>query len=318
MSSVSPTFAETPAVTPIDRLGFTLFMAVALHAVVILGSNFVTEKPKPLSQTLEITLAQYKSEKAPEKADFLAQQNQQGSGTVEEKRLLSTTEASTFQDTEIHDQAAQAPTPVETPAPNPTPEPVVEKPTSKVVVKNKQEIDRKVVTTTKPQKIKTPEKTKKTTEAKAQPSAGQSTSLLARSLEIANLQAQIKMQQEQFSKRPKTRRLTSVSTAAHEDAIYLDNWRRRIEMIGNLNYPQEARKNSLYGTLRVLVAIYPDGSLKNVEILQSSGVKTLDDAAVRIVQLAAPFQPFSVEMRKSTDVLEIIRTWKFEKTTHVY
>lgn len=318
MSSVSQPYIDTPTVTPIDRLGFTLFMAVALHAVIILGSNFVTEKPKPLSQTLEITLAQYKAEKAPEKPDFLAQVSQEGSGTVEEKRLLSTTEMSTFQDTKIRDQAAQAPTPVQAPSPKPTPEPVVETPTEKVVVKKTQEVERKVVATSKPQKTKAPEKTQKSTAAKAQPSAGQSTSLLARSLEIANLQAQIKMQQEQFSKRPKTRRLTSVSTAAHEDAIYLDNWRRRIEMIGNLNYPQEARKNSLYGTLRVLVAIYPDGSLKNVEILQSSGVKTLDEAAIRIVQLAAPFQPFSVEMRKSTDVLEIIRTWKFEKTTHVY
>jgi protein TonB len=67
-----------------------------------------------------------------------------------------------------------------------------------------------------------------------------------------------------------------------------------------------------------LVSIKPDGSLKSVEILKSSGYKTLDDAAIRIVRLAAPFQPFSVEMRKNTDILEIIRTWKFEKTTHLY
>lgn len=105
---------------------------------------------------------------------------------------------------------------------------------------------------------------------------------------------------------------------AHDDAIYLDNWRRRIESVGNMNYPEEARRNNINGSLRLLVAISPDGSVVDIEILQSSGHSVLDNAAIRIVQMAAPFQPFTNEMRRTTDRLEIIRTWKFENRASVY
>jgi len=316
--NAAPSLPTSKSITPVDRLGFTLFMAVALHAVAIMGSSFVNTQKAPPIRTLEITLAQQPTETKPKEADFLAQANQEGSGTLEEKRLLSTTEKSIFQDDKIRDQAA-LPTPqIEEPTPLTSEQP-------KAVISDKdgsaertEKTPRKVVTTTEKKKTQRSPKPKKTEATKSQPKSGQSSALLAQSLEIANLQAQLKMQQEQFAKRPRIRRLTSVSTTIHEDAIYLDNWRRRVEMIGNLNYPEDARKNKLYGTLRVLVSIKPDGSLKNVEILKSSGHKTLDDAAVRIVRLAAPFQPFSVEMRKNTDILEIIRTWKFEKTTHLY
>ena len=86
--------------------------------------------------------------------------------------------------------------------------------------------------------------------------------------------------------------------------------------VGNLNYPGEARRRNLYGELRLLVSITPDGALQEVSVLESSGHKILDDAALRIVRLAAPFAPFPEEMRKSTDVLEIIRTWQFRKGTY--
>lgn len=319
MSAASLPTSETPTVSATDRLGFTLFMAVALHAVFILGSSFVTTPSVPPVQTLEITLAQYAVEKPAEKTDFLAQANQLASGTVEEKRLPSTTERSTFQDEKIRNQSALPIQPVNKPEPTPVENKAQKQPTADKGTSSKTDIvKRAVVTTTAEKKKKVPKKPRKPESAPSQPKTGQSTSLLAKSLEIANLQAQIKMQQEQFAKRPKIRRLTSVSTTIHEDAIYLDNWRRRIEMVGNLNYPEEARRQKIYGTLRVLVAIYPDGGLKSVEITQSSGNKTLDDAAIRIVKLASPFQPFSVEMRKNTDVLEIIRSWKFEKNTHLY
>ncbi|SFF85203.1 energy transducer TonB [Neptunomonas qingdaonensis] len=319
MSGATLNSSATPTVSATDRLGFTLFMAVALHAVFILGSSFVSTPSAPPLQTLEITLAQYAVEKPPEKTDFLAQANQLASGTVEEKRLPSTTERSAFQDDKISNQSAPPVQPANKPEPTPIANKAQKKPVADKGEASQTDIaKRAVVTTTAEKKKKVSTKPRKTESAPSQPKAGHSTSLLAKSLEIANLQAQIKMQQEQFAQRPKTRRLTSVSTTMHEDAIYLDNWRRRIEMVGNMNYPEEARRQKIYGTLRVLVAIYPDGGLKSVEITQSSGSKTLDDAAIRIVKLASPFQPFSVEMRKSTDVLEIIRSWKFEKNTHLY
>ncbi len=137
--------------------------------------------------------------------------------------------------------------------------------------------------------------------------------LLDLSQEIASLEARIDSETNTAAKSPRVRRLTSVSARQAVDAYYLQSWRRKVETVGNLNYPEEARREQLYGSLRLMVSITPDGALKDVRILDSSGFKVLDDAAIRIVRQAAPFAPFPEEMRQSTDVLEIIRTWQFRK-----
>ncbi len=93
--------------------------------------------------------------------------------------------------------------------------------------------------------------------------------------------------------------------------LYLDAWQRKVEKIGNLNYPTRARQLNLSGSLSMKVAIRYDGSVVEISILESSGNKILDDAALKIVRLAAPFSPLPAEIRKTTDVLEIIRTWQF-------
>ena len=110
------------------------------------------------------------------------------------------------------------------------------------------------------------------------------------------------------------RRVTGVSPASPQLSYYFEAWRRKVERVGDLNYPNAARARSLYGSLRLLVAITPDGGLADVRLLESSGHSVLDDAAVRIVRLAAPFAPFPPEMRRNTDVLEIVRTWQFRQS----
>lgn len=300
-----------------DRLGYTLFFAIALHGVAIFSITFGQEQKTPPTQTVEVTLAQHKSEQTPEKSDFLAQHNQLGSGTEEEARTLSTTEASNFTDNRIRNQAAAAAVPTNQPLPPTPPKPIAD------VAQKSQEAapkraKKEVVSSKKATQKVAKKREDKPKTATATPAAGQSTSLLARSLEIANLEAQIDFRQQELAKKPRIRRLTSVSTTASSDAAYLDNWRRRIEQVGNLYYPEEARKHDLKGRLRLLVVITPDGALQKVQVLGSSGNRILDDAAIRIVQLAAPFQPFSVEMRKTTDVLEIIRTLEFENTAQLY
>ena len=137
--------------------------------------------------------------------------------------------------------------------------------------------------------------------------------LLQRSLEIASLEAHLDKQRQIYAKRPRIKRLTSLSTKSSADAYYLNSWRRKIEKIGNLNYPRQASSQSLFGSLRLMVAIRPDGGLKEVKLLETSGHRVLDDAAIHIVRLAAPFAPFPDELRQSTDVLEIVRTWQFRK-----
>jgi len=315
---VNTTATQTASV--IERFGFTLFFATAIHAVAIIGISFSAEKHTPPQKTIEITLAQYQQKEAPKDVDFIAQANQTGSGQQPEKQLPTINQKADFQATEAKPQAAQqaalSKTNTDTPA---VPNEKVTAPKEQIEPLHSSKVKKKVVTTTqpKPQKIaKKAQKPKAQQPAPATPTG--STSLLARSLEIASLQAEIDNHRKLMAKQPKVRRLTSASTKKREDALYLENWRKKIENIGNLHYPEEARRNKMYGSLRLLVAIKPDGAVKSIEVLESSGQPILDDAAIRIVRLAAPFQPFPVEMRKNTDLLEIIRTWKFEKKAYVY
>lgn len=110
---------------------------------------------------------------------------------------------------------------------------------------------------------------------------------------------------------PRVRRLSGPPRGDPELAYYLDSWRRKVQRVGNINYPSEARERGLSGNLRLLVVINPDGELEDVRVIDSSGHSTLDDGAMRIVNLAAPFSPFTSRMRDNFDLLEIERTWRF-------
>ncbi len=285
----SPIYAT---ISPGDRLIFTVFLAVALHAALILGVTFTYVTSEPSTHTMEVTLAQQRAKNRPDKADFLAQFNQVGSGTLAEKALMTAPMEAQFQDTHIRETSQDLPQ-------NAAHRAVEQKQTAMTTTAktdHKVTVDNEA-TETAPQK----------TEFKNEKS------LRTRALEIASLEARLDRQRQIYAKRPRIKRLTSMSTASSADAFYLNSWRRKVESIGNLNYPQEARKNKLYGSLRLMVAILPDGSLQKIELLESSGHKVLDDAAIRIVRLSAPYAPFPDELRQSIDVLEIIRTWQFRK-----
>lgn len=141
-------------------------------------------------------------------------------------------------------------------------------------------------------------------------------SLLARSLDMAR---HSDLSSFTDSSAPRIRRVSgNRSGGLSEEQSYLQHWREKVQRTGALNYPDEARRQKLSGSLRLLVALRPDGSLARVEVLTSSGQPLLDQAAEDIVRLAAPFRPFPVEMRKTTDLLEIVRVWKFENNTVLY
>jgi protein TonB len=99
------------------------------------------------------------------------------------------------------------------------------------------------------------------------------------------------------------------------DAAYLNDWRLRVEAVGNRYYPEASLRYGIYGSLRLLVVIRYDGTLEDIRVLSSSGYTVLDDAAVKIVRMAAPFAPFPPELRAEADKLEIIRTWQFQENT---
>ena len=278
-----------PSVRPADRLGFTLFLAAIIHLALILGVSFGFRDPAQLSKSLEITLASFKSDKAPEQADYLAQENQQGSGTLEHKAAPKTTEQAPFQDQEVHQVST------------PSAPPPAKKETSQQAA----------LVTNSPQPEQAPVKQQdKTPPAPIQPIAGFDSSQL--STAIASLEAEISQVAQSHAKRPKIQRLNAASTMRDKGAWYKDEWRKKVERVGNLNYPAEARHKKIYGSLRLMVSINRDGTLNEVLILQSSGQPILDQAALRIVRLAAPYSPFTGDLNEF-DRLEIIRTWRFDR-----
>ena len=281
---------SSAGVKPADRLGFTLFLAAVLHAALILGLGFTLAEPSQISKTLEITLSTFKSEEKPKEADFLAQDNQQGSGTLEHKAAPKTTEQALFQDSEVK---------------RVTPPAAPQQPAAR------QQAPKAAVATRAPQQQKTPVKRE---EAKPNPQARPTPVFDSAQLssEIASLEAELAQEVQQYAKRPKIHRLNAASTMRDKGAWYKDEWRKKVERVGNLNYPDEARRQGIYGSLRLLVSINRDGTLYEVQVLESSGQRLLDQAALRIVRLAAPFAPFTGDLA-DVDRLEIIRTWRFER-----
>jgi len=274
-----------------ERFGFTVFLSACIHAMIIFGIGFSYIEEISSEPALEITLAQYRSESAPDEADFLAQDNQSGSGTLDNSAAPSTPFESDFNDNVIQEVV---PIPQ---APQPSPQLAVQD----LTVVTTLEADQLASELTEEQ-AEEPEKL-----VAEQPSPDDI------SLAIASLQAQLDLQRQEYAKRPRKYTISSASTKKSHDALYLDSWRKRIESVGNLNYPNAARIQELYGSLRLLVAILPDGSVSETRILQSSGHNVLDQAAMDIIRLASPFEPFPDVMRGEVDVLEIIRTWRFHE-----
>ncbi len=274
-----------------ERFGFTIFMSACIHIMLIMGVGFTFLDETSSAPAIEITLAQYRSDQAPEEADFIAQENQTGSGVLE----TAAAPASPFQ-SEFHDDVIQQVLPVpQAPMPNQQ-----ERETDLAVLTARvsdeqinQQLEENAVESDNPlSELSTPEEL---------------------SLAIASLQAQLDLQQQAYAKRPRRYTISSASTQKRADALYLDTWRKRIETVGNLNYPTQARQQEIYGSLRMMVALRPNGSVQEIRILQSSGHRVLDEAAVNIVQLSAPFEAFPAELRGEVDILEIIRTWRFHQ-----
>lgn len=141
------------------------------------------------------------------------------------------------------------------------------------------------------------------------PSANQ---LMAATAEAMRLEAQIAKEMDAYQKRPK-RRFVGARAEEYRFARYVEDWRLKIERVGNLNYPAAARDQKLYGSLILTVSIKSDGSLENIEVSRSSGHRILDAAAVKIVEMSAPYAAFPPDIRRDTDILNITRTWTFTK-----
>ena len=223
---------------------------------------------------------------APEDADFLAQSDQLGSGTLEEVAEL-TTDRDALADTRVAEALQPQP---EDGARVPLPTPRLDTNAS----------------ATEPMRADAPP-----TALASEPL--DAVSLLAQAMDIASLEARRSSEIQLDARGRRVRRLSSVTARSAVEAAYLESWRNKVERIGNLNYPIEARQQGLEGDLRVLVEIDSAGRLIDVRLLESSGSSVLDASALRIVRLAAPFLPFPDALRAEADILHIVRTWQFRR-----
>lgn len=283
-------------------LGTTLFVAAALH-LVLLGTTFVFPPKAQVSKSLDVTIATFQSEDKPKDADFLAQHDQQGSGSLDEKAALTTDQLSPFQDNKIN-QIATPP-----PPPQQVEEVQVTRTTLTTSGKSEQKAESRQEKPEVRQVARNPQPTPAPDSQQIMAPHFDSSQLAD---ELATLEAQLDLERQEYAKRPRIHRINAATTMRDKGAWYKEEWRRRIERIGNLNYPQEARRRHLYGKLRLMVAINSDGTLREVTLLESSGEPVLDQAALRIVRLSAPFAPFSGDLH-DVDILEIVRTWRFER-----
>lgn len=268
-----------------DRLGVTLLFSVVAHAVLALGLTFEFEKAAPRLPSLDVILLQSANSEKPDKADFVAQANNSGGGNSDTARRPSQPLSSPLPKA----VPGVAPIPLEEGAPRPTPPSPVERLTSRAS-------DFSVATD------------HQAPQAPEQPTAIERDSE-QRKLEMAALAQEIQREAEQYAKRPK-RKYISANTREYEFAAYMRAWVARIERIGNLNYPDEARRRQLHGQLVLTVGLQRDGRIKSIDVIQSSGHKVLDDAAIRITRLAEPFPTLPVSKEK-VDELYISRTWQF-------
>jgi protein TonB len=270
-----------------------LLASIAFHVLMIVGLGFkVPGMPHwdAPHNVMDVVLVNSRSATKPRKADALAQANLDGGGNTDEKLRA----ASPFPTIDDRD-------------------PTREMRVAEKRVKQLESEARELMTRLKSKTAVTPMEV--APQAADQPDA-QARDLIEKSQQIASLEAQIRRQAQAYQERPKKK---YVGARAEESrfAVYVDDWRQKVERIGNLNYPEEAKARKLRGSLQLTVGIKADGEIESVEVNRSSGHKVLDQAAMRIVRLASPFQRLPENIRIDTDILYITRTWTFTRAEQV-
>jgi len=272
-----------------DRvLGAALGLSILLHAA-LLAIHFRMPDAlrwKPANQPLEVVLVNAKTRDRPARSEVLAQANLDRGGNVDERRR------------------ARTPLPVTEPR-----NPGKDLAAAQRRMRELEAQQQRLLAQTRESATQVPKETERqapTDEPAAQPT-GRDLADLA--LAAMRLQAQIDKRIDEYQKRPR-KQFIGANASEYRFAQYEEDWRMKVERIGSLNYPPEAR-GKLYGNLRLTVAIRPDGSVESIELDRSSGLKVLDAAAFKIVRMATPFAAFPPNIRRDTDLLVITRTWFF-------
>jgi protein TonB len=276
-------FVHSATLSNNDSLLIALFVAAIIHIVLVLGMNFTTPQPERINKSIDITLVNTPAKKEPKKANFLAQENQLGSGELTKKpepppqTLPSEGNSQVKQIKKIEHEES--------------------KPKAAQQIITQPKAEKKVVTASKTAVVSQPENHPQLTAESLQQ-------------QIAQLGTEIR-QSQPSADQTKIKFVDSVSAHKYVAAQYMKDWERKVERTGNLNYPEAATKKNFSGTLTMDVGINADGSIYSIRISRSSGNPALDEAAKKIVRMSAPFAQLPLELRKELDVLVITRVWKF-------
>lgn len=275
-----------------NRLFVAIFFSLLLHVVILFGVTFQFPDSSfnKTATSLEVILVNNKTSLKSTQTKILAQENLEGGGNTDDNRR------------------AKTPFPV-----LPKNKPLIDNIAAQQKVKQLEQKAKQLITATEStQHIDQPDSPTNSSEKNH---ISDASNLLQRSLDIARLKAQISQDYDTYQKRPK-RKFIGARTKEYRFARYVEDWRIKVERIGNLNYPEEARKGKLYGSLQLTVGIRSDGSLESIGINRSSGEQILDEAAIRIVRLAGQngFASFPPDISHDTDILHITRTWVFTRS----
>ena len=281
-----PDTYQQPPVTANDRLGMTLFFALFFHGILILGVTFISSPSakQKIPPSLDVILVNTANPSEPEQADYLAQVSQDGGGNSEKKvrpkDLFS--------------------------APTLSQQPGIAMQQSVTSQAHKQQNKQEAMLTqkTSTHNISSQEKSQVEDQQQKISETRQQNQLTARLVE------ELSLTYEEYAHKPREKFITS-RTKEYVAAGYMRHWVDRVERLGNADYPDEAIRKKLSGTLILDVVINADGSLNKVELRQSSGHQVLDDAARRIVKMASPYNPFPEPLQQQTDLLHITRSWEF-------
>ena len=286
MSAVAvPPPRPAPRIGERERLSATMVLSLLLHGLLILGVGFALDSAAPVVPTLDVILSQARNALTPEQADFLAQANNQGGG--EDDKAVRPRDSQTGD--LARPEPGLAPRELRAQSPQPAPPPQA-----------------RVVSSTAGQtRVPQPEAVPEAASTPLPPGDRH----IAQDVAMARLAAEINANTRLYARRP-SRKFVSASTREYAWAAYLRTWVDRVERVGNLNYPDEARKRRMRGTVVINVGIRRDGSVEGAEIVRSSGVPLLDAAALRIARLAEPYPPLP-RTEEDPDILNVVRTWQF-------
>ena len=283
----TPVVVASGGISPLLKAAFAF--SVLVHAVVLSIHFELPDRLKRPGSTppLEVSLVNAKTQTRPNNPDFLAQANLDGGGNSDQKRRLS----------------------------SPLPRAAIDSRETQLAVARAQvealeRETRELLQQLKSNRASPSERDPR--ESRRLDTAAVMQNLSEKALELQRLEAQIAREFENYQQRPKKRHI-GARAAEYRFARYVEDWRQRVERIGNANYPEAARQQKLYGSLVMTVGIRADGTVESVEIDRSSGSRILDTAARKVLDLAAPFAPFPPDVRRDTDILYITRTWSFTR-----